>query len=1029
MGWQEIPFGGGQREDIEAKLAPNGVLSSVRNLREDKQGRWAKRNRYTAITPQSKHAGSDAAIPANTVLSLAELGPDRLVLMGAPARLYNYAADRNRVVPYDPDFDGKTWEPPTFAAARRTRVQTDSGNETNLPIDAATNNDYTVVATINNDYDLIAYVYSEADGGTFLFAQTLDTGTSEGEISNVQACAVGSHILVMWTATDGTGTVGLYFDYISTPNQAGLNAFTGTPTTVASGVADTLGMPALQAQDGGTSAMFVYQSGADELTVERWSSPWSSADATGTVTATQSATLHANVYSNATDNTCWVVWVEETISTDTLAAAYDDAGLASFTAAASISTDGTMNSQPTVRKYGSSSTAVHVLWNAVSSTDSQPAIHSAVVTNTPALSGSVNEIYGWHLVSNAFNSPYGTSTACYFIARPARNNIAATTALRPSYYILTTDQARWKTPPQFENIIHGRFAENEATVTTQVLAHVHASDATAGEYLFGFATLPYTLGLTASLWRFRATGYERGHAVQFGQALLYPGCITWQWDGAEPRVAGFPEPPEITGVTQGTTGNLTQSATYSWVAVYEREEANGNLALSAPSLPFTVTLSSTNDSVQVHVRPDKFKFGFGRVRLYRTLANGSVYYYVDTHITSRGWVDANLTDIDDINADTVIAANHVLYTQVGDVLPNDPPPGCRFLFRAGQRLWAGGLEDTRRARCTKEFFAGEAVSWPALEEFTIVAPDGDLLGGGSLDGVPIFFTGTTILAAIGPGPDDTGAGLFEVKEIASNAGLVEWGHRTIVECALGLLYQSPEGIYLLPRGFGTPQYVSGPVQDTLADFPYVTSAVVVEDVQEARFTVVDDLDSPTEGRMLIWDMGSRIWIVSDVDPDQTAHVAAGKWGGVHVIANAATSSNVLTESTSNQYTSGAILESQLTTGDIKLDRVMRYGRCREIQLLLEYVTPCTLTVELSVDGGATWPKSKAWELTAAAGYTVGQTVPLKWHLPIQKANRYRFRITDSAYSSFNSAGVIYHGMSLNLRPKTGGYRLRAAQRG
>lgn len=1019
MTWLEIPFTGGTREDIEEKLMPNGVLAEVRNLRLEKTGRLVKRFRYNALSYTSQHTGSNAAVPANTTLSLAEYERDRLILGGAPARLYNYAEDRQRVVPYDPDVDGRTWDMPTFAAARRTIVQSDTDQPTNLPIDSATNNDYTVVATINRDGDLVAYVYSEADGGTFLFAQILEAAAQEP--AHVQAVAVGDYILVSWVALTGSPQYTLRFNFMSAVDITGIAEFQASPTDVAV-LYVAHGIPSTQARDGdaaSNSVLFVYQHTSDGLTLSRWASPFSSETDSQTFSATQTATIHANVYSHNTDDSCWVVWVEETVSTDSLVASYGDAGFTAFSAPVVLSTTGTMNSPPAIAR--DSSTRVTVAWNIVSSTDSQPAVNHAYVTSTPA-APTVRSYYGWKLISNLLPSPYGGSEV-YGLCYPARNIYSAATAIRPSYYMLAFDVGRYQSPvTQYDNIVHARIAEGEAQASTQTLLHIHASDATSGEYIVSAPTWPFTLGLTATLWRMQSSGYERGHAARFHRALYYSGAALWQWDGAEPYTTGFLEPPQITSVTQNTSGNLTQSATYSWIAVYEREESDGSVLLSAPSLPFEVTLSSTNDGATVNVRPYKFQPGFGRIRLYRTLANGSTFHYVTTFTQGRGWLDANLAGISDLNSDATIAANHRLYTQVGNVLANDPPPGARFVFRAGSRLWCAGLEEFTRARCSKEVFAGEAASFPLTEEFTISTPS-EILGGGSLDSTPVLFTSRGVWAVLGAGPDDTGAGSFDIREIPVSSGLVAWGHRTIVECVHGLVYQSPEGIMLLPRGFAPPEYIGAAVQDTLEAYPYITSAVPVPDVQELRFTAVDDLENPTEGVMLIWDLESRIWIVSDIDSANNPYVAGALWGGTHVIGQTSIVSSILREA--NVVNTSTHFESRITTGDIRLGNVSRYGRIRELQLTLEYRADCTIEMEMSVDGGVTWPYSQSYTLS---GHTAGDAIDLKWHLPLQKTTRARFRFTDTRVSS-GSAGVVYLGMALDIRPKARGARLPAARRG
>lgn len=998
MTWLEFPLAGGQREDFEAKLLPNGTLTSVRNLRLEKSGRLGKRTRYNAVPLTSQHTGSAVALSGNTSLALASLGNDRLVVASEPARLYSVVTDLARVAPLDPDVDGVEHRPPTFGAPKRQIVRSQNGGDTGLEVDSATNNDYTVVVTADiSSAILVAHVYSEADGGTLLYEQTLDTGI--GSAPHVQCVAVGAYILVSWVI--GTDLV---FDVLDCTNTTGIAEFSGTPTVVGT-VQSATSRPCLQARDdsGLPRAIFAWHSAAATITVELWAAPFTVATTTvGIGNTDATANLHVNVYANQTDNTSWVVWVDEDNGGGTVKAAAGDANFGSISSA-TISTDGTPESQPVITRY--SAVLAVAAWDVAGE-----GVRTAHLNLVPA-SSSITTYYGWRIISNLMQSPYGGAEA-YLMAYPLHSSAEL---VQRSYYLLAVDPV-WDAAAS--NVVHARLADGHASFGE--LARPHLSVSAAGAHVFAWRAKTPQLGLSSVLWRLRSDGYDRGQPEQFSTGLYFSGGLPWRWDSASVQIAGFPEAPDKPALANSAGGSMTLLGVYSYVMVYEREEADGSLTLSAPSEATSVTLTGANQSAVVTANANNFTRGTTRIRLYRTLANGSVYYYVATD-TVAGWLDVGAYSRDDGAADATISANHILYTQVGNVLGNDPMPACRYLFRSGTRLWAVGLEEAARARCSKQLFTGESAAFPATEEFSVSASD-SILGGGSLDSTPVLFTARSITAVIGPGPDDAGAGLFETREIPCDSGLVEWGHRTIVETRFGLMYQSPEGIYLLPRGFGAPEYIGAPVRDTLDLYPYITSAVLVESAQEVRFTAVDSLTAPTEGVMLILDLRERVWIVSDVDSSNTPIMVGGRWGDIHVIAPDAIS--VLQETAA--VNTSAHFESQVTTGDIRPGNVTRFGRCRKVQLLVEYRGECTITLAMSQDGGLTFPHSATYSLTAAA-YTLGQIVPLEWHLPVQKATRFRLRATDSKASG-GSAGVIYLGVALDLRQKSQGARVRAAQR-
>jgi hypothetical protein len=84
---------------------------------------------------------------------------------------------------------------------------------------------------------------------------------------------------------------------------------------------------------------------------------------------------------------------------------------------------------------------------------------------------------------------------------------------------------------------------------------------------------------------------------------------------------------------------------------------------------------------------------------------------------------------------------------------------------------------------------------------------------------------------------------------------------------VGIFFQSEEGIELLPRGLGEPQFVGMPVQDfmysaTLGGVTTVTSAAVVTTFRgrQARFVLDDGTSEPT---VLVYDLDTQAWSRDD----------------------------------------------------------------------------------------------------------------------------------------------------------------------
>lgn len=1010
MSWQEFPFVGGAHQDVDPRLAPNGVLYSVKNLRHVKDGRWAKRYRYDSVLPT---LGNGSAIPANNVLSLSSLGPDRLILAGDPVRLYNYAPDRGRVYPYDVDEPNVVWAPSTFTAAEARVVKSQSDESTAQLADSATLRDYTVVVCLDESKDLVAHVYSDPDGNVKVHQQKLALN-SDGAITLVQAVAVGLNIVVMWhQVISATNTV--LFDYLPVLTS---QEFSGSPVTVGT-LAAGAGRSSLQAD--GITVLISYQSGVDEITAERWASPWSAALTSVTATSGVADTLHSNCYASASVGNSCIVWTQE--SNGDVECVVGNGTFGSLSSTTSLDTSGNAEGQPIV---AGESARMLVAWQVADAT-LQRGIRQIYITNGGS-PGTAREYWGWRLVSN-FVSALFSADEHFAIATPHKTGIT-----RGDFYAL-----KFKLDDidllALDNIAHLRFADGTIADTsafaTIARPHIHRAGIAGDRLVFAFRHSPPQLGTTVSLWEWYYQGVDRGHPAKFGSGLYFPCGVPFRWDGAQPAIAGFVR-PGLFSLAAGTSGSLTVESTYQVLAVYEREDADGVVTLSEPSDPIAITLAGSENSLTASLIVNPTSGQYSRVRIYRTLANGDIFYYDHTITSSRGsWQDNALVTTPIAQADSTIESNHILYTDIGGVVPNGRMPACKYTFRAGRRLWAIGLEEPVRARCSKELlYTSEAASFPAREEFSVITAE-PIIGGGSLDSIPILFSRTGITAIVGPGPDDAGRGVFETREIPTDAGLVSWGHRSIVETAIGMFFQSTAGIHLLPRGLGPPEFIGAPIRDTLENYPYITSAIVDSEEREVRFLAVDDLDSPTDSIMLVYDLRASTWIISEIEDENAApFICAGVWGEdarTHVLATDDITDGFFQETSLYQTTD--YLEGEIVTADFRLGNLNRYGRCRKAQFLVEYRAASRLKVELSTDGGVTWSHTHTWFLSShLPAYPAGTIVPLEWHLPIQKMNRVRFRITDIAAPTNGTEGVVYYGMALEMRGLSGGNRLRGVQR-
>jgi hypothetical protein len=95
-------------------------------------------------------------------------------------------------------------------------------------------------------------------------------------------------------------------------------------------------------------------------------------------------------------------------------------------------------------------------------------------------------------------------------------------------------------------------------------------------------------------------------------------------------------------------------------------------------------------------------------------------------------------------------------------------------------------------------------------------------------------------------------------------------YRSVVETQIGIFFQSNAGIYVVPRGFGTPQYLGANVQDTLTEYPTILSSAMVrsDEFSTVRFLLADTNGSGDEGsRAVVYDIDNGHWFVDTFDVD------------------------------------------------------------------------------------------------------------------------------------------------------------------
>lgn len=334
-------------------------------------------------------------------------------------------------------------------------------------------------------------------------------------------------------------------------------------------------------------------------------------------------------------------------------------------------------------------------------------------------------------------------------------------------------------------------------------------------------------------------------SVEAGNGLIIPGGSTLLYDGVSAVEAGFHVYPEPVIAAAGVGGGTFPSTgLYSYKMTYEWVDAQGQIHRSAPSILKSVNFASTAGYVTFHIptlRLTNKSDAFGRVNaviaIYRSTAGQSSVLYKLKEIEND--VSVDYISYTDNNADGVgLELREVIYT-TGGVVENIAPPACKVSIKHKNRVVLAGLERPGIVAYSKELVYGEAPAF--TDTFTLSADStkGGVTALGSLDDKLILFKKDSILAVAGDGPLETGAqnDFSQPQQLDSDVGCSN--QDSILTIPTGLVFQSDKGIYLLNRTLGTG-YIGASVE---AFNSYkITSAVLLEDVNEARFTT---LNGPT----------------------------------------------------------------------------------------------------------------------------------------------------------------------------------------
>lgn len=594
-------------------------------------------------------------------------------------------------------------------------------------------------------------------------------------------------------------------------------------------------------------------------------------------------------------------------------------------------------------------------------------------------------------------------------------------ALQNTYFILK-DLATNQTN---SFLICGRFGVNGGDVNPAfTLPFVLPIPGTTDEFLY-----PYNLLTSAEV----VSGFSTPQNLDFFQGTFlrisfgtkiqsvnlalntnYTSGLIYLYDGlgvAESVFHQFPDHLELTAVAKPGGSIGINAGTYSYVAIFEWFDNEGNIVRSAPSAATSITIATSNvDNVQVQIQPlylsTAYKLPDVRIKLYRTVNGGTVYFLVTDSPNSAAIASATLNIavifLDNL-PDTSIEGSQQLYTTGGEV-ENIGPPSFASMTSYKNRIIGITAENPYVLWYSKQVIAGFPVEFSDLFTINIDMQGGPMVAVASMDTNLIIFKEYNIfyMNGTGPSPAGTNNDFTYPQIITTDVGCSN--PNSIVLMPNGLMFQSHKGIYLLDRSLGV-SYIGAPVESFNSQT--IVSAILIPYTTQVRFILQG-------GGALMFDYLVQQWGqflpypgVDSIVCDNICYLQQA--GGL-----------VLQETIGVFTDNGAPIVLSMTFGWMSFAKVQGYQRFRKFLILGESESNTTLTVTIAYNFNSAIIQTDNITIT-------GAQIPIQYRVfPIfQKCESFQISFSDSPSATIGE-GLRLSNFALEVGVKKGLNKMPAA---
>ncbi len=372
-----------------------------------------------------------------------------------------------------------------------------------------------------------------------------------------------------------------------------------------------------------------------------------------------------------------------------------------------------------------------------------------------------------------------------------------------------------------------------------------------------------------------------------------------------------------------------------------------------------------------------------------------------------------------------LAARPQPYTADGSLEDVQPPAPYTVHSHLGRLFVVTGSR--REVWFTKDVKENPGIA-PGFNPAQIELYDVALTAMASMDEKRIMFHETGLFYVVGDGPTVSGLDNRFSSPIPIQSDIGCTNPKSVVSWNNGVIFQSGSDLYNLSRDL-VVQWIGRDVRDTLEAYPVITSAVLVSEEGEIRFSCNDANGSA--GIVLVFDTTRGTWFTRTY-ASGAAITDAVLHEGTYYFATAAA---VYCEDTSTHLDGGTtFVASTVELESISPAGPVGWQRCRLVKPIGRSLSNHALTISCSRDWASNYEQTESFAAGSAVT-AVGPYERAEVALTVQRRQAVGLKFVDAApanttaYPLGNGAGFEIEGVALYVQPKPGMPRDTSSRRG